>query len=197
MSDAGRLKVVTAPALEPLHPEEVKLHARIDIDTDDPLLYGYIRAARELYETEGRQTLITTTYDLTLDEFPDCGHIDLPKPPLQSVTSVTYYDTDNAATVWASSNYYVDTASYLSGRLALAYGKLWPTATLRPHNGVVIRYVAGFGDGPGDVPESIRQWMQLAVAHWYVNREATVSASYGNKQVEVALETLLWANRTW
>ena len=39
-------------------------------------------------------------------------------------------------------DYFVDTKSEL-GRGSLAYGKTWPTTTLRPTNGVVVTFTAG------------------------------------------------------
>jgi len=78
------------------------------------------------------------------------GSVDLPYPPLQSVTSVTTYDRDNTSSVFSSSLYSVDLQS---GRLYLNEGEVWPT-NLRDYAAVEIEYIAGYG--ASNVPEPIK-----------------------------------------
>jgi uncharacterized phiE125 gp8 family phage protein len=100
----------------------------------------------------------------------------LPKPPLQSVTSIQYYDIDdNPAVTVDSSTYLVDADSW-PGRIYLRDGQSWPSVTLREIGGVVIQFVAGYGDAD-DVPAPIRQAMQLILSDWYENRENTLIMS--------------------
>jgi uncharacterized phiE125 gp8 family phage protein len=173
--------IVTAPTIEPVSLAEAKLHLRVDDDqtSEDAAILGLIRTARELVESHTGRCLMTSTWDYYLPQFPDCGYITIPNPPLQSVTSITYTDSDNTATVWASSNYLVSTRGAL-GRIVPAYSVTWPSFTARPIDALVVRYVAGYGAGAGDVPEAIRHAMLLLIGHLYEHRESVASQSAGN-----------------
>lgn len=186
------LTLVTAPTAEPLSAQEAKDHMRVDITTDDELIEALIGAARRKFEADTGRALCTRTYDLTLDGWPCGDSITLPYPPLQSVTSITYYDTSNASATFASSSYFVDTAS-LPGRIVLGYGQSWPSVTLRPANGVVVRFVTGAG-AASQVADSDKQALLLLIAHWYEHREAIITGTI-SKPVELAYESLVWTER--
>lgn len=170
------LTLVTAPAAEPLSTAEAKAHARIDGTDSDTLIDAYIKAARLVTEDRYGVALVTQTWDLALDRFP-CGGthdpyaaIDVPRPPLQSVTSVTYTDTAGTATVLSSSLYQVQaTGRAMPGRIAPAYAQTWP-ATRDVMAAVTVRFVAGYGLAAA-VPEDVKTAIKFLVAHWYENRE--------------------------
>ena len=126
------------------------MHLRDTPDADDSLIAGYI--AGVVPDAEGflNRALLTSTWDLWLDDFPVKDYIELPYPPLQSVASVKYYDTDDTEYTMDSADYFVDTKSF-KGRVFLVYGETWPSETLRPANGVVVRYVAGYASYLGTV----------------------------------------------
>jgi uncharacterized phiE125 gp8 family phage protein len=42
---------------------------------------------------------------------------------------------------------------------------------------VTVRFVAGYGANPGDVPEPLRQAMLLLIGHYYENREAVAAGT--------------------
>ncbi len=138
------LSPVTAPTAEPITLSEAKTHLRVDVTDDDTLITALITAARQYAETFQRRVYITQTWELILDAWPDGDKIEVPLPPLQSVASIKYYGTDNAEYTMPATDYFVDTKNS-PGRIALAYGKAWPTLTLRPANGIVVRFVAGYG----------------------------------------------------
>jgi len=167
------LRLVTAPASEPIDLEfDAKPHLRVDFADDDFYISGLITAAREHVEkTELSSALITQTWELVLDAWPGV-ELRLPKPPLQSVTSIKYTDIDGNESTLAAATYLVDGDSW-PGRLVLRDGQSWPSVTLREIGGVVIRFVAGYGDAD-DVPTPIRQAMQLILSDWYENRENTL-----------------------
>lgn len=114
---------------------------------------------------------MTATYTLKLDRFPFDDYIDLPKPPLVSVTSVSYVDLTGATQTFSASRYEVDTDGE-PGRIYLKYGESWPS-TRTQRNAVTIVFVAGYGDA-SDVPENIKHSIKLKAAHWYENREGSV-----------------------
>ena len=167
------LTLVTAPAVEPVSVADVKSHLRIDNTDDDTLLGTYIAVARRFCERYQNRAYITQTWKLVLDNWPK-GHdvIELSYPPLQSVTNIVYYDTDETANTLSTSVYMVDTDSK-PGRVTLKYNQTWPYTILRPYNGIEITYVAGYGDAASDVPENVVHAMKLLIGHLYENREAT------------------------
>lgn len=162
------LRLVTAPAAEPVDVDVMKEHSRIDIGEDDALLSGYIAAAREEVEAELKRALITQTWDLWLDGWPSFP-LELPLGKLQSVTSITYYDEADASAVYSSSNYQVSAGD--PGRIALKTSATLPSTTLRPLDSVVIRFVCGYGSNAANVPDSIRAAIQLRAGLLYENRE--------------------------
>lgn len=184
------LSLVTPPAIECVSLDEAKLHCRIDGTDEDALIHGLIRTARTLVEQHSLHALITQTWDLKLHAFPACDHIEIPLPPLQSVTSVKYKNSAGSETTWGTSNYIVDTGSR-PGRVVLAYGITWPTFTAYPSLPVTVRFVAGYGSGAGDTPEEARQAMLLLIAHWYDRREATAGGSNLPKTIPFAVDALL------
>jgi len=196
------LIVKTAPLKEPISMLEAHEHLRIDIDDDDGLIMGYIKAAREYCEGFQNRTFINTVYELWLDSFP-CAEderfyyrkeIELPRPPLVSVTSVEYYDTANVKYTMTASDYFAAVKSE-PAVVSLAYGKTWPSITLRPKEAVCVTYTAGYGTAVAAVPQRVRQAMLLIIGHLYEHREAVTDKPLTD--VPLAVESLLSLDRIW
>jgi uncharacterized phiE125 gp8 family phage protein len=168
--DPVSLVLFTGPTDEPLTVQEAKDWARITESEDDDLVQGLIRAARCHVEQLTGRALLTQTWDLYLDCFP--WQIDVPRPPLQSVTSIKYIDTEGVLQTLASSEYTVDAKSE-PGRIVPAYGKVWPSTRYEP-NAVQVRFVAGYGlealDIDARAPE-LRQAIGVLVGTMYEQRE--------------------------
>lgn len=164
------LTEVTAPASEPLTIAEVKEHLRIDGSSEDLLVGNLIVAARQQIEHELERALVTQTWDLFLDEFPGGGRqpLYLPKPPLSSVTTVKYYDSDNTLQTLSSANYIVDATSQ-PGRIIPVINQSWP-ATRDRQKAVEIRFVAGYGASVA-VPAIVRQALLMLIGAWYCDRD--------------------------
>ncbi|MBO9598636.1 MAG: phage head-tail connector protein [Cohnella sp.] len=131
------LKVIAPPAIEPVSLEEVRAQLRIELDDDsyDSILNPLISAAREWCEGYQNRTYITQTLELALDRWPRGNVIELPRPPLQSVMSVTF-----GSDIWDADAYTVDDYSIV-GRIV---AKSWPSGALPDANGIKIRYLAGY-----------------------------------------------------
>ncbi len=166
------LVLITPPTNEPLELDEVKQQLRVDLSDDDALIAAYLQAAREQVEMYVRRTLLTTIYDLVLDAWPVTRAISLPRPPLQSVTSISYITEAGATLAVASANYMVDTAS-APGRVVLKSGASWPSETLQVAAGIRVRFVAGWTDA-SEVPARYTQAIKLLVGDWYENRAQSV-----------------------
>ena len=173
------LKIATAPAVEPVSLTTAKLHCRVDTTADDDLITALIVAARRHVEAVSRRALITQTWDYVLDDWPDTP-FEIPLPPLQSITSITYVDEDGDSGTVDSGDYIVDS---------------WPSDTLQDIAGVRVRFVAGYADAATDVPQHFIQAMLLLIGHWYENREAVATSGAVPKQLELAVKSLLWQDR--
>lgn len=188
------LVLSNAPSVEPLSTTEGKAQSRVLISADDTLIASYVKAARMHVENILNRALITQTWDYYLDQFPFGGDwrfssvINVPKGQLQSVTSITYDDTNGDNQTLSSSLYEVDTKTD-PARIVPAFGETWPVVQGQP-NGVKIILVMGYGDAGSDVPEDIRQAMRFIMAHYYENREAVVTGTQVNK-IPDAAEVLL------
>jgi len=174
---------------------EAKSHLRVDSTDDDFVITSMIKAACKYCEGFQRRTYITQTRYLWLDAFPSGDHIVMPYPPLQSITSILYYDTDDTEATFAATNYYVDAVND-PGRVYLNYGYSWPTTALRPRNGIKITYVAGYGTLTSSLPDMVRQAALMLIGHWYENRE-TVLVGTASREIEFAVSSLLWMERSF
>lgn len=169
-------KYTSEPATEPVSIEEAKMHLRVDSCDEDLFIAGLIKGAREYCEEFQRRCYVNRTLTLTL-QAPQCM-IELPRSPLVSVQSITFYFEDGTSQVVDPLSYGVITDTE-PGRCYLKSNFEWPeapaTSTLREHSPVVIAFTAGYGATPATVPQSVKQAMLLLVGHWYVNREDTVT----------------------
>jgi uncharacterized phiE125 gp8 family phage protein len=184
------IKQTSAPSAEPVTTAAFKSHARIDIDDDDTLVDNLLLGAREHVEAYTRRQLITATWTWELNGFPPSSYhpIFLPYPPLQSITSIKYYDTAGDQQTWSNTLYTVDTKSE-PGKVYPNYGEIYPSTRLQ-YNAVEIIFVAGYGDAGTDLPESILIAMKMLAAEMYERREQTVVGQPINK-VSLAAERLL------
>lgn len=176
------IKVVTPPVIEPVTLAEAKLHARVDADDvlEDTLLSILISSARSHGENTTRRAFVTQTLELTLPSFPANGDpIELPRPPFQSITSVTYIDATGASVTLDPAAYFaLATSDSVPALLYPAPDDCWPATAVRP-NAVAIRYVAGWpvttGSPPlATTPEALRAWMLVRITDLYTQREKYV-----------------------
>ena len=161
--------------------------------TGDPKLISILAAAREHVEDWTRRALMTQTPELVLDAFPT-GGINLPSPPLQSVTSIKYIDTDGVEQTLSSALYDVDTDSE-PGMVAPAYDEEWPD-TRDQINAVRVRYAAGWTTA-ALVPYKIKAAILLVCADLHEMRgDPVIGASVvENKTVDRLLASArVWGN---
>jgi uncharacterized phiE125 gp8 family phage protein len=165
---------------------------------EDDYILSLITTAREYCEDYQHRALATQTWELVLDKFPtNKDYIELPLPPLKSVTSVKYIDYAGvSATMTAStSGYFVDTDSE-PGRVCLSYCINWPTFTEYPYGAVHIRFVAGHtGTAPDVIPYKTKQAMLMLISYMYENR--LPSAQNIDQEFKNAVESLLDGNKIY
>jgi len=169
-----KLVCITQPASEPIDLTTVEGQCRItDLSAEASTIETMIQAVRERAEQITRRAFVKQTWELTLDGFP-YGAINLPKPPLQTVDSIKYIDTDGVEQTLDVAAYRVLTGGE-PGAVQPVYGSLWPT-TLADLETVKIRFTCGYGpishDTSLNVPKAILQWILIQVANLYENRES-------------------------
>jgi uncharacterized phiE125 gp8 family phage protein len=156
------------PATYPVDLATVRAQLSIDTNDYDARLAGLIATATEMVEVYIGRALITRSCSGYLNwwqQSPE-GHtrayLEIATPPLISVSAITTYDDADTPTVFAASNYYVDTVR-TPGRVMLRRAAWWPLPT-RMANGIQVDFIAGYGAAPGSIPEQIRLAIQIIVA---------------------------------
>jgi uncharacterized phiE125 gp8 family phage protein len=192
--NALQLTETVAPTVEPITTAEAKAHMRVDITDEDTLIDTYIEAARQLVEETTGMVFVERTFRLDLPCLDT--EIILPKPPLISVSSVQYYDSDNNLQTLASSNYDVDVPG---GRILISSTGTYPSTYVRP-DAVQITFTAGYESAasPKDyrapIPERVKAAIKLIVADMNENREASIVGSIRTDNPTV--DRLLGPSRT-
>jgi len=151
---------------------------------EDTYLNSLIPAVTKHIELNvlGGVSLLQQTWELYLDKWPDEDYIELPRPPLQSVTSITYTESGDSSTygnTFSSSYYTVDTVSW-PGRIVLNDGDSWPTGTLETNNPIKVIFPAGYGDARADVPGPIKQCHLMYCDDYYNNRGVHEEVKFGD-----------------
>ena len=151
---------------------EIKHHLRVDASNidDDGYIDSLTAAATAQLEHDADISIMPQTWQLRLDTFPSGNEvITLDRPPVTSVTSVVYYDSDDDSQTLASSNYSVDTSTS-PGRIKLTLNNTWPTTRSQRPAAVLVTFVAGFST----VPTAAAHAIKILVSHWYEHRESVV-----------------------
>jgi uncharacterized phiE125 gp8 family phage protein len=164
------LKLITAPATEPVTLAEAKAQCRVDASDEDALITALIAAARQEAEHALGRALITQTWERVIDAFPE-AEIELGMPPVASIVSVSYVDTAGNTQSLSAAAYLLD-GDREPGWLLPAAGYTWPS-TLDTANAVRVRFTAGYGNAAA-VPQAIKTWLLMRIATLYKFRESSV-----------------------
>lgn len=159
------LRRTVPPNQLPTTVAEVKSRLNLsDADTThDTKIDELIEAATDQIENDLNQGIITQTYQFTFEKFPTGCSIKLPKKPVQSISEISYKDTNGDSTVVATSVYSLDIARR---EVYLNYDQSWPDQEAVHQEAVTITFVVGYG-GPSDVPRLIKQAIDLMVGKWF------------------------------
>lgn len=185
-------EIVVQPATEPVTVDELKAFIEFDVsDTSrDALLAILITTARETFELYTGRALVTQEWLLTLDHWPGHSedwwdglkqsaiseirgkpsHVYMPRYRLQSVDSVTVYDTGGSAETISVANTFIVDTQQEPGRLVLKDSKTWPVA-LQTANAIEIEYTAGYGNAAA-VPSSIKHAILAMAGYLFEHRGA-------------------------
>lgn len=165
-----RVRIVIPPADEVVTVAEAKAVARVTHAAEDAMFPRWIRTAREDAEHLTQRSIGEQTLELRLPAFPGAaGAVELPRPPVTAVVSVSYRDAAGATQTLAGAGYVLrDDES--GARLEPADKSVgWPD-TDTVDGEVVVRYVAGYT--PATVPASVADFILLEVGALYATRES-------------------------
>jgi uncharacterized phiE125 gp8 family phage protein len=149
------LVLTNGPSLEPVSLDEAKAHLRVDHLDEDVLIASLVTAARVHLETMLGLSFITQHWNVVLDKWPDALAMALPLFPVQAITGLSLYDSDDVASLIDPSYYSLDAISD-PPRL------IWRGSSPRPvpgraFNGIEISLSAGFGVAAHDVPQPLER----------------------------------------
>lgn len=178
------LRRTTAPVIQPVSLDEVKRALDMDGECDGELerqLTDYLSDAVDQVEIHSERSLMSATWKLYLDQFPE--EIELRRPPVTAVSSVVYVDDAGDSQTLSASLYQTDLVG-APGRIQPAYGEVWPQVRCQL-NAVTVTFVAGAATR-SDVPRAARHAILIAIRQMYYGCD--LSEAYWQ-----AINDLRWA----
>lgn len=178
-------RVKTPPQSEPLSPEEVKAHLRVETADEDALIDGLIAAARQHVELGCNRAVMPQTWEGT---FPDFRSVRLAGGNVRSIDSIAYYDPNDVEQTLAESDY----RAILSEPAKIAPADSWP-ATGDRIDAVTVTLSVGYSEDDG-IPAAIKQAMLILIGGWYENREAVATGTIAT-EIPMGANALLFPYR--
>jgi uncharacterized phiE125 gp8 family phage protein len=188
-----------APAQQLVTVAQVQAQSRLDTDYtgDTDLISTYIDVATEHCEQDCGRSFLTQTWLYSVSKFDHHIHIPqwvgatipyywdlapqkrilyLPRPPLQSVTPVNYFDENGNWQTLDPSQYVVDTTGMFGSIRPVVNGQ-WPRTQMDNPAAVQVTFVAGYGDSPASTPACVRMATLMCAAYLYEFREPVVTGT--------------------
>lgn len=163
------LSLITAPASEPVSPEEIKAYLRVTTPDDDNLISSLMVTARHALEARAGIAFLHQDWVYT-QEISQYAEICLPLSPVSAINLIQIKNTNDA---------------YIDISLDEFEIELGLTATLSPTDpfqllhyldasstkSIKIGFTAGFSS-KDQIPADLRHSLFLLTAHFYENRES-------------------------
>lgn len=163
------LRLVTPPTERAVGLSEARRHLRVeDLDSDD-LIDLYLRAAEDSLAYLGR-AFKPASYALDIYGYAP-RYLELPMPPLRSVTAVKAAGSDGTLSTVDPANYSVGKTSEGRGRMRLASAYSWPYFA-EGYVSASVEFTAGYDT----VPSGLRAAILLIAGAMYENRSAASPA---------------------
>lgn len=167
-----RPSLVTAPTREPVSIGQVKHRVNLasDDDSHDCYLDELIKECREEVETDCDILCCTQTWKLQTDAIEH--GLQLYKSPIQSITSIQYYDVGGTLTTLATSVYSFDATNR---KIYLKPNQNWPTADTR-WDAWAITYVCGYAT----VPSIVQKAVLLLAENYFLARDPQKESQFSS-----------------
>jgi uncharacterized phiE125 gp8 family phage protein len=166
------LRLVTAPTERSVSLNEARRHMRVEDTDSDDLIAMYLEAAEQSLAYVGR-ALKPASYALDIYSYP-LRVIDLPMPPLRTVTAVKTPDATGVLTAIDTANYSIAQTSEGRGSLVASTAYVWPAIAYSPGSvSASIEFTAGYDV----VPSALRAAILLIAGALYDNRSAVAPIS--------------------
>ncbi len=187
------LKLITAPSVKPISLSEARDHLRVSTTDEDSYINLVIASAVDYYQREAWLQLIAATYEFYLDKFPNGSTpIELPLPPMQSITSIIYVDTDGNTQTWDSSKYELDT-SVFPGKIRPINSESYP-GTNDQFKAVIIKFKAGYGDSSTEIPDTILSTLKLLISYLYDHRDFVIPQKERGHDLPMGIVNMIQKN---
>lgn len=194
MNLPSAVSIVTEPTAEPVTLVEALEHCKIDHSFENDRMLAWIKAARLHIEAS-----VGPIMPQTMDAFWPCfaAELDLPWGNVRAITEFGHTPSSNSETAWTVSGENLSLSGVITAhantkrrpaRITLAYGKSWPSDTLRTYDAVRARFTAGWASIDA-VPQDIKQCVLLLVDDWRMNRADTAENISRNIQNGIAALT--------
>ena len=183
----------------------VKQHLVVEHDLDDTLISLYRDAAIEHVENVTRRTLPLSQFDMSVPQFEPV--ISLRSPPVRAVSNITYDNgtervsipsTDYTVNtdyewVWIKPKTVWPTGCDLQMHVIAGYGTI---ATALTGYAYTFPFVFGGLEDAFPIPSPLKLACLLLIAHWYANREETMTgASIG--KIPAGVDAILFSYRNY
>lgn len=169
--------LLAGPATEPVTLAEAKAFLRVDGTDEDSFIQTLIAAARLHTESVTGRAMISQSWRVVLDAWPEDRRVDLPLAPLRSLTEIRAYDEDGIATTLTLAEFLPETGPAPAAICVPA--RVSGMSALRAANGIEIDYVAGYGDSATSVPQDLKHAVLTLVGYWFEHRDAVIVAGSG------------------
>lgn len=155
------LTLITPPSIVPVSLLSLRRQLNIadDDNTHDSRLSAMASDAAEYVERHTRRSMITQTFEFTT-QWQKC--IEIPRPPLHSVTSIKVTGVDGNETTIAAEDYEV-----ITGRFPGVIIMPDDSPGLRDFEPVRIRFIAGYGETEDSVPAPMREIIARIVTFYF------------------------------
>ena len=169
--------------------ERLKMHLRVDGESEDAHLQVLLEAAVEYCEHFTGRVLAKRQLEVRLDGFPP-GVLHVPAVPLHGVDSIAYVNREGDLVTLDAESYRV--IASVEPPIVLPEGS-WPSDVLAAEGSVVLTVTAGYDP----LPKSIEQAVLMMCGHYYENREVMRERFSRVSEMPFATSALLYPYKIW
>lgn len=142
---------------------------------DDAILTSYTNTAYDKVEELTGLVLLNSSFNLMYRSRVALNrHILLTRLPASAITQVSYYDPDDIAVIWASTNYLLQpsTANWQVEEQVVTFLQPLPCLSRHIKWAVIVSITAGCGTTCPALPDGAKLAIAQLAAYWYKNRES-------------------------